>query len=288
MANMKVLLTNDDGVESPGVEAARAALLRRGIGVVTVAPDGPRSGTSRSASFRKPVWVKQVGGDDANPVYASNGTPADCVRVGVFSGLADDAQLVISGINEGANLGDDSTYSSTFGSAIEGALLGFPAIAASQQARDARFRLVDLEGYDFEPGADLLARFAERMIEDRDFLPERSVLNLNAPARAYSSIVLAGFDRRVWKREDIPVVETENGPGYYVFATDPDRDPRFEHRPGSDTHALLNGMASVTPVNLSWTDVGARRRLVNWTKETISEFNSHMENAAGSAPETRR
>jgi 5'-nucleotidase len=273
---VKILLTNDDGYLSPGVAAAREALVAAGMSVVTVAPDGPRSGTARSASFRKPIILTRVGGDDANPVYSTNGTPTDCVRVAVFAGLTDDVEAVVSGINEGANLGDDATYSSTLGSAIEGAMLGFPSLAASQQSRDGRFRLVDLEGYDFEAGAALMARLVERMVEDRDRLPSRSVLNFNAPAKPAKSIVLASLDRRIWQRSSIPVVETDEGRGWLLFATHAEQDPIFEGEAGSDVRALSDGYASVTPMNFAWTDRHARRRLLAWAKRTIADLNASI------------
>ena len=128
-------------------------------------------------------------------------------------GLAGDVDAVVSGINEGANLGDDATYSSTLGSAIEGALLAFPAVAASQQSRDGRFRLVDLTGYDFAWGAGVMAELTKLMIRDRTKLPPRSVLNFNAPAVPTRQITLASLDRRIWDPARIPTTETENGPG---------------------------------------------------------------------------
>ncbi|WP_024927506.1 MULTISPECIES: 5'/3'-nucleotidase SurE [unclassified Mesorhizobium] len=281
---MKILLTNDDGYLSPGVAAARDALVAAGMSVITVAPDGPRSGTARSASFRKPIVLNRVGGDDANPVYSTNGTPTDCVRVAVFAGLTDDVDAVVSGINEGANLGDDATYSSTLGSAIEGAMLGFPSLAASQQSRDGRFRLVDLDGYDFELGAALMARLVKRMVEDRDRLPGRSVLNFNAPAKPARSLVLASLDRRVWQRSTIPVVETEDGRGWLLFATHAERDPVFEGEAGTDVRALSEGHASVTPMNFAWTDRHARRHLLAWARGTIADLNASIMVEGSSVP----
>ena len=103
---------------------------------------------ARSATFRRPVRVELANDDRTNPVWACNGTPVDCVRVALLTTLAEPVQLVISGANQGANLGDDATYSSTVGAAIEGALLGLPAMAISQQSADGRFLLVDRAGHD--------------------------------------------------------------------------------------------------------------------------------------------
>lgn len=270
---MKVLLTNDDGYQSPGVAAARDALIASGLHVLTVAPDGPRSGTSRSASFRKPITITRMGGDETDPIYVTNGTPTDCVRVAVLSGLAGDVDAVVSGINEGANLGDDATYSSTLGSAIEGALLGFPAVAASQQSRDGRFRLVDLTDYDFAWGAGVMAELTKLMIRDRTKLPPRSVLNFNAPAAPTRQITLASLDRRIWDPARIPTTETENGPGWLLFGTHPEQDPLFEHRTGSDSWVLAKGDAALTPLNFEWDLPSGRSRLMRWARAAVSELN---------------
>ena len=278
---MKVLLTNDDGYQSPGVAAARDALIANGLKVLTVAPDGPRSGTSRSASFRKPITLTKAGGDEANPIFVTNGTPTDCVRVAILSGLAAEIVAVVSGINEGANLGDDATYSSTLGSAIEGALLGFPAIAASQQSRDGRFRLVDVTDYDFEWGANVMAELTKMMIRDRSKIPPRSVLNFNAPAAAARRISVANLDRRSWDPSRIHSVETDNGPGWLLFGTHPDLDPVFEHRPGSDSWTLAQGDAAVTPINLEWAMPTTRARLARWTRAAALELNQSLNPAGG-------
>jgi 5'-nucleotidase len=270
---VKVLLTNDDGYQSPGVAAARDALIASGLRVVTVAPDGPRSGTARSASFRKPITITRMGGDEKDPIYVTNGTPTDCVRVAVLSGLASDVDAVVSGINEGANLGDDATYSSTLGSAIEGALLGFPAVAASQQSRDGRFRLVDLTDYDFAWGAGVMSELTKLMIRDRTKLPPRSVLNFNAPAVPTRQIALANLDRRIWDPARIPSIETENGPGWLLFGTHPEQDPLFEHRAGSDSWVLAKGDAALTPLNFEWDLPGGRSRLMRWARAAVSELN---------------
>ena len=176
---MTVLLTNDDGYQSDGLAAARNALLGAGLQVVTVAPDGPRSGGSRAATFRRPVRFDQVNDDVSNPVYACDGTPVDCIRVALMSDLAPDAKVVVSGINEGANLGDDTTYSSTVGAAIEGALLGIGSVAISQQSRDRRFRLVDREGYNWDAAGTVIAELAAGASAEP--LPARTLVNVNVP-----------------------------------------------------------------------------------------------------------
>src|SRR6478672_305369 len=149
---MKVLLTNDDGIDAEGLQKLRRALLRvPGIELVVIAPDGNRSAMARSITTSRPLWVQEVDFEDGTHGYATDGTPVDCVRLanlGLVEGFR--AELIVSGINHGANLGDDITYSGTVAAAFEGIVLGLPAIAVSQQsaAREMDFRLSD--SFDFE------------------------------------------------------------------------------------------------------------------------------------------
>lgn len=272
-----VLLTNDDGYQSGGLAAIRDAMISAGLRVVSVAPDGPRSGTSRSASFRKPVVMKFAGGDEANPIFAADGTPVDCVRAGVVSGLAAKygISVVVSGINEGANLGDDATYSSTFGSAAEGALMGYPALSISQQSRDGRFRLVDVTDYDYDWCAEVGA-FVTRLLAT-DPPPKRSILNVNAPGRPKGrALEMTSLDHRRWDLSHFEPVETPNGHGWFTFLTNVDRDPAFTMRPGSDASALASGHVSVTPVSFDFGDVRAASALRRWTKRSIETLNAQL------------
>src|SRR4028119_1918589 len=150
---MRVLLTNDDGIEAEGLQALRRALLQvPDIELAVIAPDGNRSAMARSITTRRPLWVQEVDFGDGTVGYATDGTPVDCVRfakLGLIDGF--EADLIVSGINHGANLGDDITYSGTVAAALEGVVLGVPGIAVSQQsqAREMDFRL----GHEFEFGA---------------------------------------------------------------------------------------------------------------------------------------
>lgn len=271
----RVLLTNDDGYQSPGLSAIREVMIAAGLKVLSVAPDGPRSGTSRSASFRKPVVMTRDGGDDENPIYRADGTPVDCVRAAVLSGLAKDVGVVVSGINEGANLGDDATYSSTFGAAAEGALLGYPALSISQQSRDNRFRLVDLTGYDFAWSAEIGAEWAAWMLTSRP--PLRSILNVNAPGTLRDRrMKLTSFDHRVWDPAHYTAVPTERGDGWYTFLTNVDRDPVFTMRDGSDASALAAGHVSVTPVSFDFADARSIRNLRRWLRQSLTILNERV------------
>ena len=136
---VRVLLTNDDGIGASGLQALRRALLEiDGIELHVIAPDSNRSATARSITTRSPLWVEEVSFDDGTVGYATDGTPVDCVRFADLGLLGERPELIVSGINHGSNLGDDITYSGTVAAALEGIVLGIPAIAVSQQALAGR------------------------------------------------------------------------------------------------------------------------------------------------------
>src|SRR6187399_1446549 len=165
---MRVLLTNDDGIEADGLQTVRRALLAiDGVELAVVAPDGNRSAFARMITTRRPLWVQEVDFDDGTTGYATDGTPVDCVRLaklGLIEGFEPD--VVVSGINHGSNLGDDITYSGTVAAALEGIVLGIPGIAVSQQsqAREMDFRLG--RSFDFTVAATFTARLVERLASE--------------------------------------------------------------------------------------------------------------------------
>src|SRR5215469_1743365 len=148
---MRVLLTNDDGIQAAGLQALRRALLAvPGLELAVIAPDGNRSAMARSITTRRPLWVKEVDFGDGTVGYATDGTPVDCVRLanlGLVAGFQ--AQLVVSGINHGSNLGDDITYSGTVAAALEAIVLGLPGIAVSQQSTALELDFQTGRGFDF-------------------------------------------------------------------------------------------------------------------------------------------
>ena len=157
---MRVLLTNDDGIEAEGLQTLRRALVQLpGVELAVIAPDGNRSAFARMITTRRPLWVQEVPFEDGTSGFATDGTPVDCVRLamlGLIEGF--DADIVVSGINHGSNLGDDITYSGTVAAALEALVLGIPGIAVSQQsnAREMDFRLGSR--FEFEHAADFVAR----------------------------------------------------------------------------------------------------------------------------------
>src|SRR3954469_15623555 len=197
---MKVLLTNDDGIQADGLQALRRALLANvpDIELAVIAPDGNRSAMARSITIRRPIWVQEGDFGDGTVGYATDGTPVDCVRfasLGLIDGFS--ADLIISGINHGCNLGDDITYSGTVAAALEGVVLGIPGIAVSQQSNrlETDFRLG--ERFDF----DAAAAFTARLVEEIDDvpLPEGTLLNVNVPAGAIDGVEVAHLGKRIYR-----------------------------------------------------------------------------------------
>ena len=136
---MKVLLTNDDGIEAEGLQALRRALVQLpDVDLAVIAPDGNRSATARSITTRRPIWVEEVDFGDGTVGYATDGTPVDCVRfarLGLIDGF--EADVVVAGINHGSNLGDDITYSGTVAAALEALVLGIPGIPSTSASSAA-------------------------------------------------------------------------------------------------------------------------------------------------------
>src|SRR6476646_10487526 len=166
---MRVLLTNDDGIEAAGLQTLRRALLPLpGVELAVIAPDGNRSAMARSITTRRPLWVQEVDFGDGTHGFATDGTPVDCVRLATL-GLVEgfEAELIVSGINHGTNLGDDITYSGTVAAALEGVLLGLPAIAVSQQSAAGTTDFRPDHRFDFAAGA----RFVARLVEEIDDVP---------------------------------------------------------------------------------------------------------------------
>ena len=198
---LNVLLTNDDGIEAEGLRAMRDALAALpDVRLAVIAPDGNRSAMARSITTRRPLWVEEVEFPDGSPGYATDGTPVDCVRLarlGVVEGF--DADVVVSGINHGANLGDDITYSGTVAAALEGVVLGLPAIAVSQQsgarALDYRFH----GGFNFDVAAGFVARLVERL--ESLPLPPNTLLNVNVPAGRPDGVEVARLGKRIYRDE---------------------------------------------------------------------------------------
>jgi 5'-nucleotidase len=247
---LNVLLTNDDGIEAEGLQALRRALSTiDGVRLAVIAPDGNRSAMARSITTRRPLWVQETPFADGSVGYATDGTPVDCVRLASL-GLVEDfaADLVVSGINHGANLGDDITYSGTVAAALEGVVLGLPAIAVSQQsgagALDYRFD----GGFAFEQAATFIARLVARIEEVP--LPSATLLNVNVPAANASGVEVASLGKRIYRDELKLEREEEHRRRYWIYGS----DPGFHDVAGTDLAVVAAGRIAVTPIHFDLTD----------------------------------
>jgi len=249
-AAMRVLLTNDDGIEAAGIEALRRALAELpGIELLVVAPDGNRSATARSITTRRPLWVEEVDLPDGTIGYATDGTPVDCVRLtqlGMVEGFRPD--LVVSGINHGLNIGDDVTYSGTVAAAFEALLLGIPGIAVSQQstARETDFR----QGTGFDFGA--VAAFAARLVRELDSVPLEPgiLLNVNGPGTQPDGVEVTRLGKRFYR--DALELADEAHPRRRLFRIYGDAHDLVDDE-GTDIAAVAAGRISVTPVHFDLT-----------------------------------
>jgi 5'-nucleotidase len=245
---VRVLLTNDDGIHAPGLQALRRALLGvPGLELAVIAPDSNRSATARSITIRRPIWVQEVDFGDGTNGFATDGTPVDCVRfatLGLIEGFT--ADLIVSGINHGANLGDDITYSGTVAAALEGVLLGLPAVAVSQLTGTDDWH--GDEDMDFTAAAAFTARLVEE-IEDVP-LPAGTLLNVNVPAGDVHGVEVARLGKRVY-RDELSLQQEEAGRKLYrIYGPAPDNDDE----PGTDLHATGRGRVAVTPLHFDLTD----------------------------------
>jgi 5'-nucleotidase len=227
---LNILVTNDDGVQSAGIHALAAAL--RPLGEVTiVAPVGESSAIGHALTLARPLRLEQV----SERVYSVDGTPTDCVNLGITSVLRTRPDLIVSGINKGYNLGDDVTYSGTVAGALEGALLGIPSIAVSLE----RTRGGD---FDFSRAASAAATVAAGVMQRG--LPPRTLVNINVPR-----VVTGGFRVTVQSRRNHQTRVTESidprGRPYYWIE---EGESEWVADERSDYHAVKAGFISITPL----------------------------------------
>lgn len=233
---MRILVSNDDGYFSPGIEAL-ATRLGRFADVTVFAPERDRSGASNSLTLDRPLSVRRA----ANGFHYVNGTPTDCVHVAVTGVLEQRPDLIVSGINDGANMGDDTIYSGTVAAATEGFLLGIPAIAFSLAERG--YRHLDTAA---DVAADLVRRLAPRLIESP------MLLNVNVPAVAASDLAGIAVTRLGKRHSTEPVIRARDPRGHTVYWIGPAGSAK-EAGPGTDFHAVANRFVSVTPLDCDLT-----------------------------------
>ena len=232
---MKILISNDDGYLAPGLVALADALATIAE-IVVVAPDGNRSGASNSLTLERPLSVQQA----ANGFYFVNGTPTDCVHVALTGMLGDRPDLVVSGINNGPNMGDDTLYSGTVAAATEGFLFGIPAIAFSQAS------------HGWENIADA-ARLARDIVLRRFEQLERPfLLNVNIPNLPYEQLTHIVATRLGRRHAAEPVIRALDPRGREIFWIGPPGGTR-EAGEGTDFYAAAQGQVSITPLQIDLT-----------------------------------
>ncbi len=224
-----------------------------------IAPDSNRSATARSITTRSPLWVRELEFGDGASGFATDGTPVDCVRFAELGLLGERPELIVSGINHGSNLGDDITYSGTVAAALEGIVLGIPAVAVSQQAANVGMGWWGRE-FDFDVGARFTAELVRAL--DADPMPPDTLLNVNFPAEAVSGVEVTHLGKRLYNDELRLVEEDPEGERrrYEIYGF----EPSFEDEEGSDLSAVARGRISVTPVHFDLTDRAGLERLRGW------------------------
>jgi 5'-nucleotidase len=243
----RILLSNDDGYFAPGI-AALAEVLGSLADLTVVAPERDRSGASNSLTLDRPLHLRRA----ANGYYFVNGTPTDCVHLAVTGMLEQQPDMVVSGINLGANMGDDTIYSGTVAAAMEGYLLGVPALALS---------LATKTGEHFATAARVARDLVERL--QRGPFGEPLLLNVNVPDLPWQEIKGVRVTRLGRRHKAEPVVRQvspRNETVYWVGAAGPAADAGE----GTDFHAVANGYVSVTPLQIDLTHTAQMAAVAAW------------------------
>lgn len=235
-----ILVTNDDGVHSAGIIALYRTMKNLGEAYI-VAPDRERSAVAHSLTLHRPLKAEEI----REHVYSINGTPTDCVTLGINKLLPEKPVLVVSGINKGANLGDDITYSGTVSAAIEGTIFGIPSIA---------FSLINDKHYHFDTASFFVLKIAALVLEHS--LPYDTLLNVNIPNVRKEEIHGIKFTRQGKRIYDNSIQEIYNPLGekhYWIGGG----KPYWEHGVDTDIEAVQANFISVTPIHLDLTNYDA-------------------------------
>lgn len=249
----RILLTNDDGIDAPGLLALRQAVADLGE-VIVFAPDHNWSAAGHTKTMHKPLRVEEVTLPDGTQALASNGAPSDCVALAVLGLVTQPIDLVISGINMGANLGYDITYSGTVAGAMEGVVSGIPAIAVSQEYENGAEVSFDL--------AAQVARAVALLVLERG-LPSDTFLNVNCPvqpARLPPEVVITRLGRRVYRDALVRRTDPRGRPYYWIGGEPPTGVPEE----GTDVGALARGQVSITPITMDMTHYRFLADLRTW------------------------
>ncbi len=247
---MKILLANDDGVHAEGLKCLYQELSKTHE-VTVIAPDRNCSGASNALSLQTPLRVQRV----ENGFNAVNGTPSDCVHLGINGFLDEDPQLVVSGINHGANLGDDVIYSGTVAAATEGRYMGLPAIAVS---------LTNKQGQHFQSAAKITAQIIEHLSQHP--LPADQILNVNVPDLPLAQIKGIKVTRQGRRHRAESMVRANDPSGNEVFWYGPVGNEQ-DAGPGTDFYAITSGYCSVTPLSVDMTAYQSLQDMQQWIEK---------------------
>lgn len=249
MARARILVTNDDGIASPGIHAVAAAL--RALGEVwVVAPDRERTAVGHAVTLHKPLRITKMG----HRVFMVNGTPVDCVNLALAKVLPGRPSLIVSGINRGVNLGDDVMYSGTVSAALEGTILGIPSMAVSQEGEN-KFR--------FDVGARYAARVAGEVLLHG--LPAETILNVNipnVPLRSIKGVKVTCLSRRRFENPIVEKVDPRGRKYYWIAGT----RQSWSRLKDADHEALEHHMVSVTPIHLDTTHHDVLEHFKTWER----------------------
>ncbi|OOF55060.1 5'/3'-nucleotidase SurE [Rodentibacter genomosp. 2] len=242
---MRILLSNDDGFHAEGIQVL-AAELRKFADVVIVAPDRNRSAASSALTLVEPLRPRHLDNGD----YCLNGTPADCVHLALNGFLSGQVDLVVSGINAGCNMGDDTIYSGTVAAALEGRHLGLPSIAVSLDGRqhyETAARVV----------ADLIPKLHSQLLNSRE------IININVPDLPYDALKGYKVCYLGYRTSAAEVIKQEDPRGETIYWIGPAGLPENEQE-GTDFHAVKNGYVSITPIQADMTAHHSIQALQDW------------------------
>lgn len=247
---MDILISNDDGIYAPGIQIL-ARELAKVFTIKVMAPERNQSGSSNALTLLQPLRVKKLDND----YYSVDGTPTDCVHLALTGFFEDPIDVVVSGINDGGNLGDDILYSGTVAAAMEGRNLGFPALAISMVGHSIQH---------YDTAAIITCRMLEQM--KNATWPGKVVFNINVPDVPLAQIKGIQVTRLGTRHAAEPVVKTQDPRGRDIYWVGPP-GPEADAGPGTDFHAISQGYVSITPLQLDMTHYKAFDHVSNWFKE---------------------
>jgi 5'-nucleotidase len=245
-----LLVTNDDGAQAEGLAALASALEDLGE-VYVIAPEREQSACGHALTLHRPLRVSRL----RDRWFAVNGTPSDCVNLGVLGFLPEPPLLVASGINHGSNLGDDVTYSGTVSAAMEGTLLGVPSMAVSL-----------LDGGDFAEAGRAARLVAARLLVEG--LPAKTLLNVNVPARTPRGVRVTRLGHRVYSGKIVEQQDPRGRSHYWIGGG----EPRWEALEGTDMAAVHDGFVAVSPVHLDLTHHRALAQMADWSSALSAQL----------------